>query len=236
MSEHPITDCLPDRLRVLVVAATGLIRQEIARAAADDFEVVGVADAPSAEAAAACCPHALVVVVDDLYNIGLDDLVSRVRLKARAEYRMAVMVLGAHAEPPDLAATYHAGADDVGRWPQEPDMFRARIRSMVRTATLEASMARAAESGGAGLEDLRDALSQSIHLVNNSIAGISGRAQLAALTGASDDAGLVPVCLAEARKLTRILCALHQLSEAVGDGAEAGIPAALVGAGDRTAT
>ena len=215
MSRHRISDELPVRIRVLVVAATGLLRQEIARAADDDFEVVTVADARAAEEAARTAPHALVVVADDLYNVTLDELVSRVRVRAPGDFRVAVMVLTAHGESPDLVATYHAGADDVGRWPQEADMFRARIRSLVRAAMLEASMSSAADTGAAGLGDLRAALSHAIHLINNSVAGISGRAQIAALTGAADDAALVPVCLSEARKLSRVLCALHHLSESV---------------------
>jgi PleD family two-component response regulator len=211
-----ISDSLPDRIRVLLVSSTGLLRQELVACFDEDFEIVAVADARAAEQAAAQLePHALACVADDLFNCRAEDLVHRVRLASRSRFRVAAMLLHAHGETVDLPATYHAGADDIARWPMEADMLRARVRSMVRVATLEASMGRAAESGTADLAQLQYALSQAIHLINNAVAGISGRAQLAALTNAMDDAGLVPVCLAESRKMSLILAALHELSESI---------------------
>ena len=214
-----ITDTLPDPIRVVVVAATGLIRCEITSAFDADFDVTSVADARAAEEATADQPHALIVVADDLYNSRPEDLVHRVRIASRSPYRVAAMFLTAHSGELDLPSAYHAGADDIGRWPLEADMFRARVRSMVRVATLEAGIGRLARSGVADLADLQEALSQTIHLVNNAVAGISGRAQLAALTRATDEGGLIPVCLCESRKMTLILAALHGLSESIG-GAE----------------
>jgi DNA-binding response OmpR family regulator len=211
-----ITDALPPRIRVLVVAATGMLRNEVAAALQDDdFEVVAVADARSAERSGDLQPHCLVAVADDLVDGRAEDLVHRVRLASRSPFRVAALLLHAHGQSIDLSGAYHAGADDIARWPMEADMFRARVRSIVRVSTLEASMGEAAESGLADLDELRRALSQAIHLVNNAVAGISGRAQLAALTHSSDDAGLVPVCLAEGRKMSLILAALHGLSESV---------------------
>jgi DNA-binding response OmpR family regulator len=215
-----VTDTLPAPIRVVVVSATGVLRGELTSALDEDFEASSCADAHSAEAAAAGAPHALVVVADDLFNCSVEDLVSRVRLVSPGGWRVAVLVLSAHSEPEDLPSIYHAGADDVCRWPMEPDMFRARVRSLVRVATLEASMSAVAESGHAGIADLRYALAQAVHLINNSVAGVSGRAQLAALTGAADDAGLIPVCLSEARKMTLVLGCLHRLSESVSASAE----------------
>ena len=212
-----IADSLPDPIRVLVVSATGMLRSEIVAACGDDdLEVTSVADARAAEEAAlSCAPHALVVVADDLFNCRVEDLVHRVRLASRSPFRVAALLLVAHGGPMDLLSTYHAGADDIGRWPLEGDMLRARVRSIVRTATLESSMGNAAAAGGATLSDLQQALSHSIHLINNAVAGISGRAQLAALTQSADDSGLVPVCLSEARKMSLILAALHGLSESI---------------------
>ena len=216
-----ICDALPERIRLIVVSATGMVRSELVAAFDEDFEVIAVADARSAEEAASLGPHALVVVADDLFNGAADELVHRVRLASRSPFRVAAMLLSVHGQDIDLPAAYHAGADDIARWPMEADMFRARVRSMVRVSTLEASMGAAAESGSATLGDLREALSQAIHLINNSVAGISGRAQLAALTQASDEAGLVPVCLSESRKLGLVLSALHGLSESVATEEEA---------------
>lgn len=218
-----IADSLPDPIRVLIVSATGMLRSEIVAACSDDdLSVVAVADARAAEEAArATAPHVLVAIADDLFNCRAEDLVHRVRLASRGRYRVAALLLVAHGGPMDLLSTYHAGADDIARWPLEADMLRARIRSIVRTATLESTMGNAAAAGNASVADLKDALSHSIHLINNAVAGISGRAQLAALTASADDSGLVPVCLSEARKMSVILAALHELSESVRTGEEA---------------
>ena len=215
-----ITDMLPARIRVVVVAATGMLRAEIAAAFDEDFEVIAVADARGAEEATALSPHALVVVTDDVFNCRADELVQRVRIASRSSYRVAAMFLSAHSTVADLSIAYHAGADDLARWPIEADMFRARVRSMVRVAALEASMGRAADKGTANIADLQEALSQTIHMMNNSVAGISGRAQLAALTRATDDSGLIPVCLCEGRKMTLVLAALHALSESIEEASE----------------
>lgn len=217
-----ISDALPDPIRVLVVSSTGMLRSEIVAAADDDdLTVVGVADVRAAEdAARETEPHALVAVLDDSFNCRVEDLVHRVRLAARGKYRVATLLLMAHGGPIDLLSAYHAGADDIGRWPLEADMLRARIRSIVRVAALESSMGNAALAGNATASDLQAALSQSIHLINNAVAGISGRAQLAALTQSSDESGLVPVCLSEARKMSLVLAALHGLSESIGMRAE----------------
>lgn len=226
-----IDDSLPDPIRVLVVCSTGMLRSEMVASFDEDFSVVAVPDARAAEeASAASSPHVLVVVSDDLFNCRAEDLVHRVRLASRSPFRVAALLLVAHGGPLDLLSAYHAGADDIGRWPLEADMFRARVRSIVRVAALESSIGKAAETQRATASDLRSALSQSIHLINNAVAGISGRAQLAALTQPSDDTGLVPVCLAEARKMSLILMALHELSEstAVSDHAHE-----LAGAGSR---
>lgn len=208
-----ITDRLPDTIRVVVVAATGVLRTEVARAFDDDFEVVDAADARSAEEAARRGVHALVIVGDDLYNCAADEVVQRVRLACPGSWRVAVMLLAAHGELPDLSGAYHWGADDACRWPLEADMLRARVRSIVRVSALEAAMGGAAEGGALEAGEMREALSAAIHLVNNAVAGISGRAQLATLTGSVEDAGLVPICLSEARKVSLILNALHRLSE-----------------------
>src|SRR6185295_6887289 len=125
-----ISDQLPDPIRVVVVAGTGLLRSEILASFGDDFQVVAVADGRAAAEAACTRPHALVVVGDDLFNSRCEDVVQRVKVACRASWRVAVLVMNAH-EQPDLVAAYHAGADDVARWPLEPDMFRARVRSMV---------------------------------------------------------------------------------------------------------
>lgn len=210
-----ITDSLPDPIRVVVVAATGLLRGEIAAAFDPDFDVTAVADARAAEEATVLGPHVLIVVADDLFNTRPEDLVHRVRIASRSPYRVAVMFLTAHSGDVDLLAAYHAGADDIGRWPLEADMFRARVRSMARVSALEASIGSVARTGLADLADLQEALSQTIHLVNNAVAGISGRAQLAALTRATDDGGLIPVCLCESRRMTLVLAALHGLSESM---------------------
>lgn len=214
-----ITDTLPERIRVVVVAATGMLRSEMTAAFDEDFDVIAVADARSAEEATATQPHALVVVTDDLFNCRAEELVQRVRIASRSPYRVAAMFLSAHASEQDLSSAYHSGADDIARWPMEPDMFRARVRSMVRVSTLEASIGRVADGGRATVADLQMALSQAIHLINNSVAGISGRAQLAALTRAADESGLIPVCLCEARKMSLVLAALHALSESIEEGA-----------------
>ncbi len=213
-----IRDSLPEPIRVLVVSATGMLRGEIVSSMDDDdFSVIAVADARAAEQAVlAIEPHVLVAVADDLVDGRAEDLIHRVRLTSRSPFRVATLLLVAHSGSLDLLSAYHGGADDVARWPLEPDMLRARVRSIVRVSVLEASMGRAAMGGATGA-DLREALSQCIHLVNNAVAGISGRAQLATLTQSVDDAGLVPVCLSEARKMTIILAALHGLSEAVED-------------------
>lgn len=211
-----ITDALPDRIRVLVVASTGVLRAELLAAFDEDFEVVGVADARAAEDTARTLePHCVACVADDLFNCRAEDLVHRVRLASPSRFRVAALLLHAHGRELDLPMAYHCGADDIARWPLESDMFRARVRSVVRVSMLEASMGTAAESGTADLGALQGALSSAIHLINNSVAGISGRAQLAALTNAMDDAGLVPVCLAESRKMSLILAALHELSESI---------------------
>jgi DNA-binding NarL/FixJ family response regulator len=217
-----VTDQLPRTIKVLVVAGTGLLRAEIAAAFDEDFDVTAVADARGAEdAAGALGPHALVVVADDLYNCPSEECVHRVRVAASGRYRVAVLLLSAHADVGDIPAAHQAGADDAARWPMDADMFRAKVRSLVRVATLESSMTRAAESGMAGVEDLRHGLAQAVHLINNSVAGVSGRAQLAALTGAVDESGLVPVCLAESRKVSLILNALHRLADSLAVAAEA---------------
>lgn len=211
-----ISDALPSPIKVVAAAATGFLRAEVAAALKDDdFEVVSVADArQAAEAAASLAPHALVVIGDDLVNGSMDELVQRVRVAAPGRWRIACVALYAHASVVDLSSAYHGGGDDVARWPLEPDMLRARVRSLVRASALEASMNVTAQAGTAGLADLRSALAQSVHLINNSVAGISGRAQLVALTG-GDDSGLVPVCLSEARKMGVILASLHRLAESV---------------------
>lgn len=226
-----IADTLPDPMRVLVVTSTGMLRSEIVAACGDDdLEVFAVADARAAEEAAlATEPHALVVVADDLFNCRVEDLVHRVRLASRSQFRVAALVLVAHGGPMDLLSAYHAGADDIARWPLEADMLRARLRSIVRTATLESRMSNVAARGGADVRDLQEAVSHAIHLVNNAVAGISGRAQLAAFTSSTDDSGLVPVCLSEARKMSLILAALHELSESI-DGAGVAADHALLGA------
>ena len=144
-----ISDDLPEPIRVLVVSATGMLRSEIVAACGDDdLRVVSVADVRAAEdAALATAPHVIVAVADDLFNCRVEDLVHRVRLASRSPFRVAALLLVAHGGPVDLLSTYHAGADDIGRWPLEADMLRARVRSVVRTSTLESSMGNAALAG-----------------------------------------------------------------------------------------
>jgi PleD family two-component response regulator len=229
-----ISDALPDVIRVLLVAATGVLRGELRAAFDDDFDVAAAADARAAAEAARAGAHALVVVADDLYNCTTEEVIQRVRVAAPEDYRVAVLVLTAHGDLPDLSGPFHWGADDVARWPLEGDMFRARVRSLVRVAMLESAMGRAAERGRPSADELREALASSIHLVNNAVAGISGRAQLATLTGADDEGGLVPVCLSEARKMSLILGALHRLAETLETDQPDGEPAlTLAGAPQR---
>jgi PleD family two-component response regulator len=212
-----ITDAVPTPIRVIVAAGTGFLRDEIASAFDEDFEVVRAADARAAEEAARAGVHALVLAGDDLPNCSPEDLIQRVRVASADGYRVPVAWLAAHSEEGMLLAACQAGADDVAHWPVAEDMFRARVRSLVRAATLESTIGRAAEGGGSGAAQLRLALSTATHLINNAVAGISGRAQLAALTGGGEDAGLVSVCLTEGRKVSLILNALHRLSEAVAE-------------------
>jgi len=209
-----IHDVAPVPTRVIVVAATGFLRDEIASCFDSDFIVVRAADALAAEEAARDGVHALVLVGDDLCNATPDEVVQRVRIASVDGYRVPVMWLAAHSEEDMLMSACRAGVDDVARWPVEDDMFRARVRSIVRAAVLESTMGRAAESRETAAGALRSALAACTHLINNSVAGISGRAQLSALMGVGDESGLVAVCLSEGRKVSLILNALHRLSEA----------------------
>lgn len=210
-----IHDEAPNPLRVLVAASTGFLRDEIASAFDEDFEVLRAADAPAAEEAAREGVHVLVLVADDIHNCSAADLVQRVRVASRDGYRVPVMWLSAHSDENLLLSACQGSADDLAYWPVEDDMFRARVRSLSRVSTLEATLGEAAERSATGASDLRHALSVATHLINNSVAGISGRAQLAALMGSGDESGLVSVCLTEGRKVSLILNALHRLSEAV---------------------
>jgi DNA-binding response OmpR family regulator len=210
-----ITDEAPLPMKVVVAAATGMIRAESLEAFDEDFEAVAVPDSCTAEREVRRGVHALVIVADDLVNESPEELVQRCRLASPEGFRLPLLWLSAHGEETDLLSSCQVGADDVGHWPVEADMFRARVRSLVRVSVLEASMVRASEDEGASVEDLREALSTSTHLINNAVAGISGRAQLAALTGSSDTSGLVPVCLTEARKVSLVLNALHRLCESL---------------------
>lgn len=210
-----IHDMAPMPSRVIVAAGTGFLRDEIVAAFDEDFIPIPVADAHGAEEAARRGVHALVLVSDDLRNGTPEDLVQRVRLASADGYRVPVMWLAAHSDENLLVSACQGGADDIARWPIEEDMFRARVRSLTRVAVLEATMGRASELLTTGAPELRHALSVATHLINNAVAGISGRAQLAALMGLSDESGLVSVCLTEGRKVSLILNALHRLSEAV---------------------
>jgi PleD family two-component response regulator len=223
-----IHDLAPSPMRVIVVAATGFLRDEIASSFDSEFIVTAAADALAAEEAAREGVHALVLVGDDLCNATPEELVQRVRIASADGYRVPVMWLSGHSEEDMLTSACRVGVDDVAHWPVEDDMFRARVRSIVRAAVLESTMGAAAESDGSGAAELRAALAASTHLINNSVAGISGRAQLSALMGASDESGLVSVCLTEGRKVSLILNALHRLSEAVAQREE---EPALVGSG-----
>lgn len=215
MKHDELNEDLPSPIRVLVVAGTGLVRAELRSAFDEDFEVAPAADAPAAAELAKESPHAAIVVADDLYNCSMEDVITRIRLASPACHRVAVLVLSAHGTLNDLSAPFHWGADDVASWPLEPDMFRARVRSLVRVAVLEAAMARLAGGDDVGADELRRAVGVAVHLVNNAVAGISGRAQLATLTGAIDEAGLIPICLSEARKMSLVLGALHRLGESM---------------------
>ena len=210
-----IHDVAPLPIRVIVVAATGFLRDEIAGCFDSDFVVTRAADAFAAEEAAREGVHALVMVGDDLCNSTPEEIVQRVRIASADGYRVPVMWLSAHSEEDMLMSACRAGVDDVAHWPVEDDMFRARVRSIVRAAVLESTMGHAAEKEETGAAELRCALAACTHLINNSVAGISGRAQLSALMGATDESGLVSVCLTEGRKVSLILNALHRLSEAV---------------------
>ena len=227
-----IHDDTPFPLRVLIAASTGFLRDEIASAFDEDFVVLRVADARAAEEAAREGVHVLVIVADDTCNSTAGELVQRVRVASRDGYRVPVMWLAAHSDESLLVDACQGGADDLARWPVEDDMFRARVRSLARVAVLESTMGQAAESPETGSQDLRHALSVATHLINNSVAGISGRAQLAALMGTSDESGLVSVCLTEGRKVSLILNALHRLSESVAHREEEAEPALVVGAPD----
>ena len=215
MSSGMVSDALPETIRVVVVAATGVLRSELCSAFDEDFDAVGVSDGRAAEDAALEPPHALVVVTDDLCNETPESVTRRVRLTSSATFRTSVLYVSGRGHPMDFALAHHEGADDVAAWRCDADLFRARVRSVVRVASLEASMGEAAARGDATASDLRAALSAAIHLINNSVAGISGRAQLASMSLVDGDEGLAPVCLAEARKMGIILASLHCLSEAV---------------------
>ncbi|MEM7247822.1 MAG: hypothetical protein AAF533_20965 [Acidobacteriota bacterium] len=214
-----VSDHVPSPLRVLVVAGTGLVRDEIVAACDDDMCIEAVADGGTAlERASAIGPDCVVLAADDLCNCEPDELVSRLRM-ATSGRALPVLWLGIHGQP-DLLAAAHSGADDLASWPLDADLLRARMRSMVRASSLASSTLEAAGSGDVDVQLLRQALGNVTHLINNAVAGISGRAQLAALTGCLESSDLLPVCLTETRKISQVLEALHRLAESVAEATE----------------
>ena len=102
-------DSAPVPARVMVAAATGVLRAEILCAFDEDFEALAVADVRAAEEAALEPLHALIVVADDLVNATPEELIHRVRLSLSGDRRLPVVWLNAHDDVDLLSAT-QAGA------------------------------------------------------------------------------------------------------------------------------